>query len=40
MQRAREAELERVDVEALVKAVIDEVFDTAMTPTDASTTER
>ena len=41
MQRARQAELERVDIEALVKAVMDEVFDDGHDAgLDASTTER
>ena len=41
MQRARQTELERVDIEALVKAVIDEVFDDGHhAGSDASTNER
>jgi GntR family transcriptional regulator len=41
MQRAKQTELERVDIEALVKAVIDEVFDHGHDAgLDASTTER
>ena len=41
MQRAKQTELERVDIEALVKAVIDEVFDDGHDAgLDASTTER
>ena len=41
MQRAKQTELERVDIEALLKAVIDEIFDHGHDAgLDASTTER